>query len=261
MTKAVILAAGLGTRMKKQDDSANLSAEQERAATAGMKGMIPVGRPFLDYTLSALAEAGVTEVCLVVGPAHQAAREYYGSLAPTRVRITFAIQPEPRGTADAVLAAASFVAGEPFLVLNSDNYYPPPVLAGLARLGAPGLAGFRVDALLDAGIPYQRLARYPIVVWNRDNILVELQDGGIPCATDFVSMNCWRFSPGILDACRAIAPSPSGELELPTAVRHAVEQLGIVFSVLPAALPVLDLSTRADIAGVTRVLRDVPVRL
>ncbi len=58
-TKAVILARGLGTRMRRDDAGAELSAEQASLADSGMKAMIPVGRPFLDYVLSGLADAGV----------------------------------------------------------------------------------------------------------------------------------------------------------------------------------------------------------
>ena len=261
ITKAVILAAGLGTRMRKDPGISGLSAAQEQAAAAGSKGMMPVGRPFLDYTLNTLADAGYTEVCLVIGPGHQAVRDYYQSLELTRVALSFAVQQQPRGTADAVAAAEEFADGHPFLVLNSDNHYPTAVLTALSYLGNPGLAAFRVDALLAGGIPYARLARFPVMVWDREFTLVELQTESVPCATDFVSMNCWRFSSGIFAACRAIAVSPSGELELPNAVRHAMEQLNLRFSVLPFALPVLDLSTRADIARVTDRLRGVEVRL
>ena len=42
-TKAVILARGLGTRMRKSDDSASLDASQAAAADTGVKGMIPIG--------------------------------------------------------------------------------------------------------------------------------------------------------------------------------------------------------------------------
>jgi glucose-1-phosphate thymidylyltransferase len=103
-----------------------LSAAQQEAAASGLKGMMPIGRPFLDYTLSALADAGYREVCLVIGPGHQAVRDYYESLQLTRIDLRFAIQQQPRGTADAVAAAEAFAGAEQFLVLNSDNHYRPP---------------------------------------------------------------------------------------------------------------------------------------
>ena len=54
---AVIMAGGLGSRMRRRDETATLEASQVAAADAGVKGMIPIKRPFLDYVLSALADA------------------------------------------------------------------------------------------------------------------------------------------------------------------------------------------------------------
>ena len=44
-----------------------------------MKAFIPIGRPFLDYILSALADAGLTRLCIVIGPEHDVVRRYYAS--------------------------------------------------------------------------------------------------------------------------------------------------------------------------------------
>jgi glucose-1-phosphate thymidylyltransferase len=57
MKKAAVLARGLGTRMRQADSAARLDAEQEAIAQTGLKAMIPIGRPFLDYVLSGLADA------------------------------------------------------------------------------------------------------------------------------------------------------------------------------------------------------------
>ena len=120
--KAVILARGLGTRMRKQDESAVLDNEQAATAEAGIKAMIPIDRPFMDYLLSGLADAGFGRVCLVIGPEHQVIRDYYTKKSPPqRIRIDFAVQEKPLGTADAVLAAHEFTAENHFLVMNSDN--------------------------------------------------------------------------------------------------------------------------------------------
>ena len=64
-TRAVILARGLGTRMRRSDAEADLSDDQAAVAATGVKALIPIGRPFLDYVLSALADAGIVSVCLV----------------------------------------------------------------------------------------------------------------------------------------------------------------------------------------------------
>src|SRR5512144_2670173 len=105
-SKAVIMARGLGTRMRHEDGQTNLSREQQSIAELGIKALIPIGsRPFLDFVISGLADAGYEEVCLVVSPDADLLRSRYSGVhAPTRVRVSFAVQPEARGTADAVLA-------------------------------------------------------------------------------------------------------------------------------------------------------------
>ena len=70
-TKAVILARGLGTRMRRADAAAALDDTQSSAADSGLKGMIPIGRPFLDYVISALAE--FRSFCHIV---HQVSPEF-----------------------------------------------------------------------------------------------------------------------------------------------------------------------------------------
>jgi glucose-1-phosphate thymidylyltransferase len=91
MTKrAVILARGLGTRMRREDGATGLTGPQAAVADTGVKGLIPVGRPFLDYAISGLADAGITDVCLVVSPGPSPLRERYGGQRGGRVRIAFA---------------------------------------------------------------------------------------------------------------------------------------------------------------------------
>src|SRR5687767_15216802 len=92
-----------------------LTPEQASAASAGLKSMMPVAasgrpaRPFLDYVLSELADAGFTRVALVVAPEGDGPgplRAYYlGDGRPQRLALSFIVQPEARGTADAVRAA------------------------------------------------------------------------------------------------------------------------------------------------------------
>src|SRR5262249_37203840 len=152
-------------RMQRANESAPVDPAQARIADTGLKAMIPFRRPFLDYVLSALADAGCPEICLIIGPEHDVVREYYERTnPPTRVRVAFAIQTEARGTADAVLAAETFVAGAPFLVLNSDNYYPVDVLRALVELDGPGLPAFQRKTLIErSNIDPDRIRSFAIL--------------------------------------------------------------------------------------------------
>ena len=264
-TKAVILARGLGTRMRRADGAAPLTGAQASVADDGVKGMIPIGRPFLDYVISALADAGITDVCLVIGPEPGRIREYYDrEVELTRVRVHFAIQERPLGTADAVAAAESFAAGDTVLALNSDNYYPVHTLRALRELGTAGVAVFERDALLRLGnIHAERIGKFSVVRVDERGMLeqiIEKPDAAqiASLGTEvYVGMNSWSLPPEIYSACRSIRPSVRGELELQDAVQFARGMLGVEFTVLRFHDGVLDLSSREDIASVGECLRDV----
>jgi dTDP-glucose pyrophosphorylase len=267
LTKAVVLARGLGTRMRRAAPTA-IDEAQARAADAGVKGMIPIGRPFLDFVLSALADAGFGDVCLVIGPEHDVIRDYYTRVViPSRLRVSFAVQEQPLGTANAVAAAERFAAGGPFLVINSDNYYPAHVFDALRRLDGAGLAGFDRAALVREGnVDDDRVSRYAVLQVSADGLLSGIIEK--PGADTWrrtgphalISVNCWRFGPAIFDAARAIAPSPRGEYEIADAVKAAM-LAGERFSVVPVEAGVLDLSRRGDIPLVARRLAGVEARL
>jgi len=267
--KAVILAAGRGTRMQRASAGARLDPEQAAMADRGLKALIPFrGAPFIAYVATALADAGIGEICLVVRPWPDPIRAWAESVETRRVRLTCAVQEEPLGSAHALLAAEEFAAGEPILVINGDNYYPPSVLRALAALEGSGLIGFRPEGLVARGnIPPDRIAAYALITVDAAGWLtgiVEKPDPETRRSLEgraLVSMTCWRFTPVIFDACRAISPSVRGEYELPEAVRYAVEELGEPFAVLPTDEGVLDLSVREDVEAVGRWLEGVTVDL
>ena len=256
--------------MRAADAAAVLDGAQASAAETGIKAMMPIaGRPFLDYVLHSLAEAGFTDIALVLAPHHDTVREHYGSLHKARVRMSFLCQQEPLGTADALLSAEDWCAGEPFIALNSDNLYPISALAALREAAGPAVPGFERDSL---GLPIDRVATFALIKTNAGpegprhpclSAIVEkpgrdaMERAG-PRA--LVSMNVWRFDARIFGDCRDVPRSVRGEKELPQAVGLAASR-GTCFEVFPASGPVIDLSSRADVERVTAQLSGIDVRL
>jgi|CXWL01.1.fsa_nt_gi glucose-1-phosphate thymidylyltransferase len=261
-TAAVVLARGLGSRMRRPAEGVALDPRQAAAAAAGLKGMIPdaAGRPFLDHVLSSLADGGVTDVCLVVAPDHAAIHDHYTAHPPTRVRLAWAIQAEPRGTADAVLAAEAWAAGRDVLVLNADNLYPVNAIQALVTLGGPGLVAFDPEALVREGnIEASRIAAFAILTLRGDGTVAAIVEKPDPAAlaaagpTPWVSMNLFRLDQALFAACHDVTPSPRGELELPTAVTLAIAR-GTRLQAVMLRAGVLDLSRQDDIAAVAIAL-------
>ena len=274
-TTAVILARGLGTRMR-ADDAATLTPEQAAAAAAGAKGLIPIaGFPLLDHVLSALADGGVTDVIFVVAPGESAIRQRYTrEVAPERLRVHFAEQVEPKGTADALLAAREVVqAVAPhdaqgrahFLMCNADNLYPAEAVSMLVGAAGPALVAFDAVSLVAQGnIEETRVNQFALLDVSPDGVLREIIEKPAPghplrrSAARWVSMNLWRFTSEIFVDCAAVRPSPRGELELTDAVRRAMHR-STRFAAPGVRLPVLDLSRRSDVPAVeARLVGRVP---
>ena len=261
--KAVILARGLGTRMRKPDETADLMPGQSAAADAGVKAMIPIKRPFLDYVLSAAADAGFRRICLVVGPEHDALREYYARIPLSRITVETATQEKPLGTADAVLAARDFAGDDAFAVLNSDNYYPAPALHALRLANPPAIVAFSRSALIESGnVSIDSVGRFGALDIDDHGFLQKIiREAGPDEDVVYASMNCWLFTREIFDACRRVPVSPRGELELPKAVELAICEMGMRITAVKVSEPVLDMSSRGDIASVSARLESVDVAL
>ena len=132
MTPCVILAGGLGTRI--------------RAVAADVpKVLVPVlGQPFVHHQLSWLASQGVTSVVLSIGHKGAAVRHYVGDGGRWGISVTYVDEGEDlRGTGGALrLALAQGVLPERFLLLYGDSYLPvdiAPVEEAYERSGLPAL--------------------------------------------------------------------------------------------------------------------------
>lgn len=254
ITTAVVLARGLGTRMRK-DGQKTLSSAQATAAASGHKALMPLGEHrLIDYSLSAMVEAGITRTVLVVAPEHAEFTEHIAQLAPQRLSIELAVQDEPLGTAHALASAEQVVGEEPFLMANGDNLYPTDAIARLAQSPGSAVAGFDRESLIaHSNIPAERINAFAILEQDAAGRLTgilekptaeQLTAAG---ADALVSMNLFAFTPEVFAACRSIEKSPRGEYEIVDAVQRLED-----VTVVPVSGGVLDLSRRDDIEDVER---------
>ncbi len=111
MPSAVILAGGLGTRLRS-------------VVTDLPKPMAPVGgRPFLEYQLEYWINQGISRFVLSVGYRHEAITEHFGSRYKG-VQLEYAVEEQPLGTGGGLLLAAEKLKQDtPFLLLNGDTYF------------------------------------------------------------------------------------------------------------------------------------------
>src|SRR5690606_17948830 len=149
---------------------------------------------------------GLVAVCLLTGPGADPVREHFERHRPERLRLTFAEQAVPLGSAHALLAAEPFSNGAPSAVINAAHLHPASALRALVELTGSGLVGFTRDWLLRGNIDEDRLAGYALIEHDDTGALTGITEKPDRAAlaaagrSALISMTCWRFSPGIFDA-------------------------------------------------------------
>jgi hypothetical protein len=227
----------------------------------GCKPLAPVGphgEAVIDLVASDALAAGFATIVLVLGPETGPAIKYHVERTwPAAVNVRFALQPEPRGTVDAVLSAAEFVGDAPYGVGNADDIYGAAGCTLLAehlegRGDANALVGYRLaDAIIGfspvtRGICQVDAGGHLLGVDERRQVRA-LPEGGFVAGDGRkpaslpgdarVSMNLWGFTPEfhkVLQAALdgAVDASEEKEVLLPEVV---TQSLGTsAFSVLPA---------------------------
>jgi glucose-1-phosphate thymidylyltransferase len=201
--KALVLSGGSGTRLRPFTHTAP-------------KQLVPVAnKPVLYYVLEAVAEAGITEVGIVVGDTADEIREAVGDGARFGLEVTYLPQEAPLGLAHAVLIAREFLGDDDFVMYLGDNF----VVGGIADL----VTGFRAERP-DAQILLTRVpdpSAFGVAELDDQGRVVGLEEKPAKPKSDLALVGIYLFTPAVHEAVRAIEPSERGELE----ITHAIQRL------------------------------------
>lgn len=241
--KLVILAGGISSRMNKPVHHNNIDIKLINDAEQKAKSMIGVGtdyRPFLDYLLFNVKEAGFEDILIVIGENDSSIKEYYGDKNTNNkffdIKISYAVQiipknrSKPLGTADALyqgLLSKKEWIGSKFSVCNSDNLYSKNALK--LMLESPynnSLINYDRNAL---EFEKERFEKFAVTITDDEGFLIDIiekptrgqimeierKNGSIG-----VSMNLFSFSYDmILPYLERVPLHPDrDEKELPSAV-------------------------------------------
>ncbi|WP_255196474.1 UTP--glucose-1-phosphate uridylyltransferase AglF [Halorarius litoreus] len=198
--KAVVLAAGRGTRLRPLTDDKP-------------KAMVEVdGKPILTYCLETLRTLGATEFIIVVGYKKEKIIKYYGD-EYAGVPITFSHQREPKGLAHALLTARPHIDGD-FMLMLGDNIFRANLSDVVRRQNEA-----RADAaFLIEEVPYEDASRYGVCETNDFGEIERVIEKPDEPPSNLVMTGFYTLSPAIFPACELIQPSNRGEYEISEAI-------------------------------------------
>ena len=194
---AVVLAAGEGRRL-------------DPLTNRRPKPMVPVAnRPILEYVVSAIADAGVDRIVLVVGYREERIRNHFGDGDDWGVEIDYVVQERQLGTAHAVLQVED-VVDEPFLVLNGDRI----VDASLVERVREAVAG-EGDGPVMSVTRSTNASDYGVVSMEGARVVGIDEKPPEPVQSDVINAGVYGFDGSIFDAIRE-TPTERGEMAITT---------------------------------------------
>lgn len=207
--KGLIPAAGSGTRLGP-------------FTNAIPKELLPVGdKAVIEHAVLAFLNAGITDITIVVSPKKHGLSDYLGSGKRFDANLTYVVQDERLGLANAVAAAEHVINGDSFAVILGDNFfYPETILKDLLTFHKQN----RADATIGS-IEVSDVTRHGIITpdGNRVLDLVEKPDpDGAPSNLGIAGI--YIFSPQIFDCIHKTKPGFKDEFQLTDSIKIMVEQ-------------------------------------
>jgi glucose-1-phosphate thymidylyltransferase len=198
--KAVVLAAGKGTRLEPLTDDTP-------------KALVEVAdRPLIEHVFDSLVELGIDDFVVVVGHLKEQIIERFDD-EYRDIPITYTHQREQLGLAHALLQAEPYIDDE-FVLMLGDNVFRANLGDVLNRQRED-----RADAaFLVEEVPSDEASRYGVCRTNEFGEIVELIEKPDNPPSNLVMTGFYTFTPAIFHACHLVEPSDRGEYELPDAV-------------------------------------------
>ncbi len=206
INKAVVLAAGRGTRMRE------LTSEVP-------KPMIEVrGKPILQHIVEGLRNAGVRQSLIVVGYRADAVRQFFGDGSRHNIRIQYTTQTVQDGTGRVVDLSRDFVEECPFILSYGDILVDPANYKRIANLPE------NMEAIVTV-TRGEDVSKGGAVFVNDQMELVDLREKARPGepTSPWYNAGIYAFRPSIFEFTAKLKPSPRGEYELTDAIRDLAQ--------------------------------------
>ncbi|MER5704790.1 glucose-1-phosphate thymidylyltransferase [Micromonospora sp. NPDC002296] len=204
--KALVLAGGSGSRLRP-------------ITHTSPKQLVPVAnKPVLFYGLEAIAEAGVTDVGVIVGDTGREIREAVGDGSRFGLRVTYITQSAPLGLAHALLVAGDYLGDDDVVMYLGDNF----VVGGISGI----VEEFRAQRP-DAQILLTRVddpTAFGVAELDGSGRVVGLEEKPARPKSDLALVGVYLFTSRMQEAVRAIRPSRRGELEITDAIQWLIDR-------------------------------------
>lgn len=225
--KGIILAGGSGTRLFP-------------STLCISKQLLPVyDKPMIYYPLSMLMLSGIKEILIISSPLDiPRIQMLFGSGDDLGLQISYAVQKEPRGIADAFLVGKDFIGKDPVCLVLGDNILHGHNLQNILRTSASLQEGAIIF-----GYKVSDPSRYGVVTFNKHNEPIGIEEKPKNPLSSYAVPGIYFYDANVVSVAESLKPSARGELEITDINKTYLENKRLKVTLLGRGVAWLDAGT------------------
>jgi glucose-1-phosphate thymidylyltransferase len=194
--KGIVLAGGAGSRLYP-------------LTLVASKQLQPVyDKPMIYYPLSTLMMAGIKDILIISTPQDTPRFEaLLGDGNRWGIRLTYVVQPEPKGIAQAFLVGEEFIGKENVALILGDNLF-------YGKMGFDRIVADFASGAIVFGYPVHDPERYGVVEFDKEGKVLSLEEKPAQPKSHYAIPGLYLYDQNVVDITKALKPSARGELEI-----------------------------------------------
>jgi glucose-1-phosphate thymidylyltransferase len=240
--KGIILAGGAGTRLYP-------------LTLVASKQLQPVyDKPMIYYPLATLMMAGIREVLIISTPQDTPRFEaLLGDGQRLGIRISYRVQPEPKGIAQAFLVGEEFIAGEAVCLILGDNIF-------YGKMGLDQVVRNFSDGAIIFGYPVTDPERYGVVEFDREGRVLSIEEKPQKPRSHYAVPGLYLYDRKVVEITRSMQPSARGELEITDVNREYLRRGELKVERLGRGIAWLDTGTHMSLLEASHFIGTLEAR-